>query len=380
MKIGFVLDDSLDGNDGVQQYVLTLGQWLAKQGHSVHYLVGATSRTDVANIHPLSHNVKVRFNGNRLSIPLPASRNAIKLLLQQEQFDVLHIQMPYSPFLAGRIIMAAPAATRLVGTFHIFPQSGVVRLASRLLAVYEWRSLRRFQTVVAVSSAAQAFAAHTFGLQTTVVPNVVDTGRFAAGRPRPDIAHDGPVIVSLGRLVPRKGCRVLLEAFVKLRENPKFHTARLVICGKGPLEAELKQFTVQHSLDGAVTFTGFVTEADKPDYLASADLAVFPSSGGESFGIVLVEAMAANRPVVLGAANEGYRTVLQAGPDMLFAPNDPAALTALMTHYLEDATAQAAALAWQRTTVGQYDVATVGRHLLQCYEAEADSDKLHLKP
>src|SRR5579875_4032120 len=100
MKIGMVLDDTLDTPDGVQQYVLQVGRWLSAQGHDVHYLVGATTRTDIPNIHSLSRNKQVRFNGNRMSMPLPASRKKLKQFLRTEQFDVLHVQVPYSPFMA----------------------------------------------------------------------------------------------------------------------------------------------------------------------------------------------------------------------------------------------------------------------------------------
>ena len=112
MKIGLVLDDTLDTPDGVQQYVLQVGAWLTDQGHEVHYLVGQTARTDIPNLHSLSRNLKVRFNGNRMSMPLPASRRKLRAFLQEMQFDVLHVQVPYSPFMAGRLLSVAPASTR----------------------------------------------------------------------------------------------------------------------------------------------------------------------------------------------------------------------------------------------------------------------------
>src|SRR6188474_3063449 len=119
MKIGIVGDDTLDKPDGVEQYIQTIGRWFAQEGHEVHFLVGETTRTDFPNIHSLSRNVKVRFNGNRLSIPLPANRARIRRLLAKEKFDVLYVQMPYSPFLAGRIVKAAGPKTAVVGAFHI---------------------------------------------------------------------------------------------------------------------------------------------------------------------------------------------------------------------------------------------------------------------
>src|ERR1039458_8447904 len=107
LKVGFVLDDSLDKTDGVQQYILSLGSWLKQQGHDVHYLVGETVRTDIPNVHSLSRNINARFNSNRMSTPLPASPARIRKLLEDVQFDVLHVQIPYSPFLAQQIIELA---------------------------------------------------------------------------------------------------------------------------------------------------------------------------------------------------------------------------------------------------------------------------------
>src|SRR4029079_7527988 len=125
MKIGIVGDDTMDKPDGVEQYIMTIGPWFVAQGHEVHYLVGETHRTDFANLHSLAKNVKVRFNGNRLTIPLPANKRRIQKLLDKENFDVLYVQMPYSPALAGRIVAAAGPRTAVVGAFHILQHNQV---------------------------------------------------------------------------------------------------------------------------------------------------------------------------------------------------------------------------------------------------------------
>lgn len=102
MKIAYVLDDRLDKPDGVQQYVRDMSGWMRDKGHEVHYLVGNSPGATESNLHNLSRTVGVRFNKNRMRIPLPASKRAIKQLLDDERFDVLHVQMPYSPlWLAG---------------------------------------------------------------------------------------------------------------------------------------------------------------------------------------------------------------------------------------------------------------------------------------
>ena len=368
LKIGLVLDDSLDTTDGVQQYVLTLGEWLSAQGHAVHYLVGQTKRTDLPNLHSMSRNVGVRFNGNRMSMPLPASKRAIRTLLEREQFDVLHVQMPYSPFMAGRVIKAAGAHTVVVGTFHILPVSPTVRLANHLLSWLLRRSLRRFDQVLSVSSAAKVFADKTFGLQSVVVPNTAPLAAFYDAQPFPEY-KDARTIVFLCRLVERKGCLHLLRALTHLQAAGTLagEQLRVIVCGGGPLEATLKRFVREHHLDEFVTFAGRVSEVDKPRYLASADIVVFPSTGGESFGIVLLEAMAASRGVVLAGNNPGYASVMEPRPQALFDPTNEAAFATLLADELENVAGRAQARIWQQKYVRQFDVSQVGAQVVAQY-------------
>lgn len=369
LKIGLVLDDSLDKTDGVQQYVVTLGQWLQREGHEVHYLVGHTERTDLPRIHSLSRNVQVHFNQNRMSTPLPVSRRKIRELLEREPFDVLHVQMPYSPFLAGRIVRYAPRDTVLVGTFHILPFSGFESLATRLLGLNQRRRLKKFDQVVSVSEPAARFARKSFRLKTKVLPNAVPISRFQAGKKMRKY-NDGKLnIVYLGRLVERKGAMFLLETVKKLHELNLVHNARVIIAGKGPLESSLKEFVQKHRLGKVVQFFGYVSEKDKPDLLASADIAVFPSTGGESFGIVLVEAMAAGADVVIAGKNPGYASVMRERPKQLVKPADTEAFVRTLKYFLIHTKARAAARSWQKTKVLDYDVRVVGGRLLQIYEA-----------
>ncbi len=370
LKVGFVLDDSLDPPDGVQQYVLTVSAWLRENGHEVHYLVSASSRQDLPNIHVLGKNMAVRFNGNSLHMPLPADRRQIRDLLAREHFDVLHVQMLYSPLLAGRIITSAERRTAVVGTFHNVPLSRWVSLVSRLLALWCAGTLRRFDSVVSVSRAAQVFAREAFGITSTVVPNTIRLDDFRLAKPLPRPGFDAKTlhILFLGRLVPRKGCLLLLQAALLLKnqsDTPPFH---VTICGKGPLLDSLQQFVQQNGLEKHVTFAGFIPEADKPRWYASADLTVFPSSGGESFGIVLLEAMASGRSAVLAGDNAGYRCVLESCPsDVLFDPRDAPALAAKLSELLRDPATRNHIAAWQRHHAEQFDVARVGVQVLEVY-------------
>ena len=369
MKIGLVLDDSLDKSDGVQQYVLTLGKWLHQQGHEVHYLVGQTERRDINHVHSLSRNFQVHFNQNRMSTPLPANKKRIADLLAKEQFDVLHVQLPFSPMMAGRVMKLAPAKTAVIGTFHIIPFSGLERWATRVLRLWLWRSVRRFDAVVSVSNPAQKFAKSSFKVNSTVIPNAVQISQFSAGK-RLRKYNDGKLnIVFLGRLVERKGCLYLLKAVQLLHDQHRLVNTRVIICGKGPLEKTLKDYVKKHRLGKIVQLVGFVNEEQKPDYLATADIAVFPSTGGESFGIVLIEAMAAHASVVIAGNNPGYRSILGARPKQLIDQLDTKQFDKTLQYFLFTVSARKQAQKWQDAEVKYYDISVVGSKIVHLYQS-----------
>ncbi len=357
LKIGLILDDSLDRNDGVQQYVRTLGAWLGSQGHTVHYLAGQ-SQSDDDTIHSLSRNIGVRFNGNRLTIPLPANSKTIQALLAKQKYDVLHVQMPYSPFMAGKIIANASPDTAVVGTFHILPLGGLQRHGGKALGLVQKRQLKRLDAICSVSRPAADFAQSHFGIGSTVIPNMVDLNRFKT----PLRPHPGR-IVFLGRLVPRKGCLQLLQALHK--GNVDY--SEVLIAGDGPQRAKLEKYVAQKDVKNVV-FLGRIPEEHKPSLLASAEVAVFPSLGGESFGIVLIEAMAAEACVVLGGNNPGYATVLMDQPETLLNPRNTTAFAALLTRFLDDKRLRDKTHISQQSMVKQYDTQTVGQQILQMYQ------------
>ncbi len=368
LKIGLVLDSGLDKPDGVQQYVLAIGGWLQSQGHEVRYLVGETNRTDIAGVHSLSRNIGVRFNGNRGTIPLPTSRVKLRRFLQAERFDVLHVQVPYSPFMAHRLIRAAGPGTAVIGSFHIAPNSGLVTISTKALGIWLRSSLRRFDTMLSVSLAAADFARQTFHVSSEVSPNVIDYPRFHDAKPLPQYDDAKPTILFLGRLVPRKGCRVLLDAVAEITRETDGLPLRVIICGDGPLRPVLERFVQDSKLQDIVEFAGFISETDKPRYYASADISVFPSSGGESFGIVLLEAMASGRAAVLAGDNPGYRSVLASRPELLFDPRDVTTLADHLRRYLQDDAERRAVAKWGETYTTGFDVEHVGQELLAIYD------------
>jgi len=366
LSIGFLYDDTLDSTDGVAQYVKTLGAWLSSRGHRVSYLVGETKtdRLSGGRVYSLARNKSVVFNANRLSIPLLADRGAIKQALANEQLDVLHVQVPYSPLMSQIAINRADKSTVIVGTFHVYPAASWVEAGTRLLRLVLRNSLKKFDQIISVSQPAADFARKTFGIDTLVVPNAVDISRFRQTPPK-DSQFKRHQIVFLGRLVKRKGCLPLLKAFSVLKET--MPSANLTIAGDGPLRPVLERYIKQKGLGSSVKLTGIVAEEDKARILAGADIACFPSLYGESFGIVLIEAMAAGARVVLGGNNPGYSAVLGQQDKLLIDPLDTAGFAARLAKLLRDEQLAQELHRWQLSEVKKYDIATVGPKIESIY-------------
>ncbi|QZN86490.1 glycosyltransferase family 4 protein [Cellulomonas sp. C5510] len=364
MRIGLVIDDGLDKPDGVQQIVLTLGRRLADLGHEVHYLTSSTDRTDLADLHVLGRTVSVRFNGNRLRSPLPASRARIRRLLAEVPFDVLHVTMPYSPLLAGRVVSAASPRTAVVGSFVIYPQDAVARWGIRALGLAERRRLRRFDAISALSEAARESVREAYGRDVPVIGGPVELGAAPAGGTRR--ADDAPVhVVFLGRLVERKGPRELLAAMAALPATVR--PWRLTLAGRGPLLEDLRARAAAAGIADRVDFPGFVAEEDKAALLAGADVVALPSTGGESFGMSVVEALADAGGVVLAGDNPGYRTPMAGLEAQLVDPRDTAAFSRTLARWIDDPGARLAAVGPQRAAAQRFEAGEITRQTLAWY-------------
>ncbi len=367
MKIGYVLDDSLQRADGVQQYVRTIGAWMTENGHEVHYLTGGPHQSRDPRIYVLSKNLTVRYNRNVLSMPIHAPRGPIKQVLEREQFDILHVQMPYSPLLAGKVIRLSPARTAIVGTFHIYPFSKSVAKANKLLSMVNSRTIHRLDEICSVSRAAQLFAKTNAGIKSRYIPNAVEMRRFQVAKPYGRLQKD-ITAVFVGRLVKRKGVLQLLRAIHYLHAQESRAVHKVIICGAGPQKEELIRYIEMHQLQEVVEMKGFVSEEAKARYLASADIAVFPSLGGESFGIVLLEAMAAGA-VVMGGDNPGYREVLGGDNEALVNPEDTAVFAECLQKLAIDKQFRRTMRARQQALLRQFDVEVVGKQLHALYRS-----------
>lgn len=324
MKIAIVLDDTLDSTDGVQQVLLEISRELVRRGNEVHFLTSTTERTDVPHVHSLAKNLRFRFNGNRVGIPLPGSKRAIRKVLAEEQYDVIHVSIPHSPLLAGRVVSSTPAHTPVVGTFMILPLGFLSKWGGKLLGVFQRLGMRRFHELMAVSAPAAEFSRFMYGRPGVVTGNPVNVAPFVDARESAlaSPCKNQPVkVLFLGRLVERKGAGELLRALPLVRKLTQTEFS-VEIAGRGPLLKEYQQFVRSENLEDVVSFSGFIPEEKKADLLAQADIIALPAYGGESFGISVVEALAASTGALIAGDNPGYASTLGELRECLIDPKD----------------------------------------------------------
>lgn len=368
LRIGLVYDDTIDRYGGIGVYVTTLGGALRQRGHHVEYLLGssAVASFDGVPVRSLARNVGVRFNGNALSMPAWSRGARLDQTLRDGRFDVLHVQVPYSPLMAGRLLTRVDGRCAVVGTYHVASESLLPCVGASALRVLKARSAPRFDAMVSVSQAAAAFAARWSGMEARhVVPNLLDVSRVrrevAATAARSE--HD---VVFVGRLVPRKGCGELLEALGCLERAAERRPPRVAIVGDGPLRRRLERRARALGLADTVAFYGAVDDRRKLALLAGARVACFPSIFGESFGVVILEALAAGGEAVLAGDNPGYRELLDE-PRALVDPRDPVAFGARLRGLLEDDGLRAEIGRRQRGLLARCDAHVVTDRILDVY-------------
>jgi phosphatidylinositol alpha-mannosyltransferase len=320
MKIGFVIDDHMQRPGGVQEYVRGLARYLIRRdSETVIFTQRAPDPTTVRDdlrVIELGTTLPLRGSGSTTSIPLTLQPpGALRRMLAREACDVLHVMAPYSPTLSGRLLAQSRAAH--VMTFLVAIAPGPRRALLGTLARAQARSLRRFDARIAISATAADTGQALYGGSYQIIPCGVDTAQFRPDVPPLLALHDGMTnLLYVGRLEQRKGVAHLIRAWARI--EAQYPTARLVIGGDGPERGALQQLVQQFGLR-RVQFLGYVPALDMPPLLAGADIFCAPATYAESFGIVLIEAMAAGLPIV-AAANAGYAGVLAAHPGNLVVP------------------------------------------------------------
>jgi len=365
LRVGIVCPYSYDVPGGVQFHVRDLAEALMSRGHEVEVLAPADDDTPVPDyLTAAGRAVPVRYNGSvaRLTFgPVTAART--RKWLEQGRFDVLHLHEPVTPSLSMLALWIADGP--VVATFH----TSTVRSRSLQVAFPLVRqSLEKISARIAVSEDARRTLVDHLGGDAVVIPNGVYVDTFASAQPDPRWTGtpDAPTIAFLGRLdEPRKGLGVLLRAVGEVLDHVP--GARFLVAGRGETGEEQAR-EVLGDRAGAVEFLGGVSDEDKARLLASVDVYVAPQTGGESFGIVLVEAMSAGAAVVASDLGAFSRVLDDGVAGVLFRTGDSADLARTLVRVLRDDELRARVEAHASGVVRRYDWSAVTDQVLAVYE------------
>jgi phosphatidylinositol alpha-mannosyltransferase len=342
VKIGLVSPYDWGYPGGVKSHIVHLAAELRAMGHTVRILTPATGKTARQveyGVYKVAWAAPVRVNGSVARISLAPDLNGhIADLLMRERFDVLHLHEPLASLLPLTVLHSARRADAItVGTFHAAvprsltssPPEWAYASAKPLLRHY----FRKLDGRIAVSRPALAFIERFFPGEYRIISNGVDVMRFGSATPRPELRDGKLNILFVGRAEKRKGLKHLLRAVPLIRE---YHpNTRFIVVSDGPLRAGFQRFVDRAGWQDVV-FTGRVSNEDLPSYYASADVFASPSIGGESQGIVLLEALAAGLPTVASDI-PGHRSVITSGMDgVLVPPADHEQLAWAICHLLNE--------------------------------------------
>jgi phosphatidylinositol alpha-mannosyltransferase len=362
MRVGLVCPYSFDVAGGVQNHVLDLAETLLGAGHSASVLAPADEDADLpAHIVAAGRAVPVPYNGSVARVAFgPRAAARTRRWLREGNFDIVHVHEPTTPSLS--LLALASSDAPVVATFHTATErSRAMAAASSVLRP----ALEKITGRIAVSQIARRTVVQHLGGDAVVIPNGIFVARFAGFRTATRASAGEPLVVFLGRFEePRKGLSVLLTAFERLLETHP--GARLVVAGRGDTDAGVRHVGARSR--GRVEFVGAVDDGERSRLLAAADVFVAPNLAGESFGVILLEAMAAGAPVVASDL-PAFRALCGDGRlGRHFRAGDPADLALALRDTLDDpATAMRAAAA--AAAVWRYDWSSVTRQVVAVYDA-----------
>jgi phosphatidyl-myo-inositol alpha-mannosyltransferase len=371
MKILLATPFDLNFPGGVSEHLLRLDHQLQELGHTTRILApraGFAHEGYDGHVYRVGQAIPIPANGSTARITLsPFIGRKIKEILRREQFDVIHLHDPLIPTLPLMVLLHSRTAT--VATFHGSRSSHFGYNLGYLCAKPVLRHfVDKIHFRIAVSKTARDFINYYYPGDYTIIPNGIDDNAFGPEiAPIARYASDAPTILFVGRYdESRKGLRYLIEALALVQK--RLPNCRLIVVGPG--EPHRYERMVQYHGVCNVQFAGEVSKDELPAYYATCDVFCAPSTGRESFGIVLLEGMAAGKPVV--ATNiEGYRDVVRHHQEgILVEPKNPQALAHALCGVLTDPQLATRLGRAGRQRVREYSWPTVARRVVECY-AEA---------
>jgi phosphatidyl-myo-inositol alpha-mannosyltransferase len=325
LKVGIVSPYGYPHPGGVNEHVRYTYEAMRRMGHDVWIITSkyGRERESEGRVIRLGTGWAVPANGSvgRVTLGLRFKHQA-REVLEAHRFEILHFHEPFVPFLSPTVLDASETVN--VATFHAF---GGFSPSYWIGSKFAGRLGRLLHGRIAVSGAARHFINRYFPGEYRIIPNGVDLDRFTTAQPYEELRDGTLNILFVGRFEERKGLIHLLKAYHRLRKRRV--DARLLIVGDGPKRREYRRFVGLRSIRD-VEFLGRVDDEAKVRYFASADVYCAPNTGQESFGIVLLEAMAAGVPIVASDIH-GFKNVIQRNVHgVLVEPRNPRALAAAL--------------------------------------------------
>jgi phosphatidyl-myo-inositol alpha-mannosyltransferase len=373
MRVGLVCPYSWDIPGGVQAHVRDLAEALIELGHEVSLLTPADEDTPLPSYAvSAGRALPVRYNGSVARLQFgPVSAARARRWLREGRFDVLHLHEPSTLSLSLTVLMLARGP--IVATWHSsMTRSRTLSALSGPLQPF----MEKISGRIAVSAAARRLQVEHLGGDAVEIPNGVAVAHYATAEPLPGYPRPGTVGF-LGRYdEPRKGMPVLLDGLARLA--PARPELRLLVAGRGDAEDLLSELPPE--LAGRVELLGQVSEADKARMLRSVDVYCAPNLGGESFGIILLEAMAAGAPI-LASDLDPFRRVLDDGrAGTLFRTGDPGALARSLAGLLDDPARRQRLVGVGTDVVTAYDWPVVAKQIVAVYETVVAADPVRVSP
>ena len=365
MKIGIVSAYDYSHPGGVINHVSYLGHYLQTMGHEVKIIAPMHRKKEGylgEDVTSVGRPIPIPYGGTTARIPLsPWLPYQVRRVLENEKFDIIHLHEPFIPMLCLSMLIESRAIN--VGTFHACHDHSVIYWLGRPII----HSLgRRLDGKIAVSQPALNFISKYLPGEYRIIPNGVDTRHYRKEGPVRQEFKDGKLnILFVGRLEERKGVGDLIRACALVKkEYPDF---RLIIAGPGLRLHYYYQMLAQTLLGDQAVFTMYVPFDQLPQYYRTADIFCAPASGGESFGIVLLEAMASGTPVV-ATSIPGYASVITHGQNGLLAkPQDVRSIADALLTLIHDANLRQRLIENGLATAEKYSWENVSRQVDEYY-------------
>lgn len=368
MKVGLVCPYHIFRGGGVQECVFALQKELHARGHEAKIItplprdMNGHSQDDESIVFVgTSANVKSPFH-TTAQVSVNLDQRSMTEMLEREQFDVLHFHEPWVPIMSRQLLSQSDTVN--IATFHAkLPETLMARTIEKVVTPYTKSVLKYLDSFTAVSEAAAQYVRTITEEPITIVPNGIDLQHYHA-RPEKPVGKK-PYILYVGRLEKRKGVKYLLQAFALLVE--RFPGTELHIAGDGPDKEKLTQFVHEESIPN-VHFHGYVSDKEKQHLFNTTDLFCSPALYGESFGIVLLEAMAKGIVTVAGD-NPGYADVMRGrGALSLVNPEDTMQFAKRLELLLTDEETRTLWRNWALDYVQQFDYPNIVDQYITVYE------------